>query len=105
MLIFYLGEVRELFKRGQIELRMRAVAENLFLEVLRSIKTILADMEQIPTELENLDELLADIYYGNFSLFQSLPDSWAIDQLFPIMPVHRPARTTRPTCDFGGYHL
>ena len=86
---YYRDEVRELFKRGQIGLRTRAEAENLFLEVLRDIKILLLDMDQIPKELEGFDESLADIYYGNFSLFQSLPDSWAIDQMFPVMPVHR----------------
>ena len=46
-------------------------------------------MERVPSDLEGLSESLADIYYGNFSLFQSLPDSWAINQLFPIIPIHR----------------
>jgi len=86
---YYRDEVRELFKRGQIGLRIRAEAENLFLKVLRDIKSLLSDMDQIPKDLEGFDESLADIYYGNFSLFQSLPDSWAIDQMFPVMPVHR----------------
>lgn len=86
---YYRDEVRELFKRGQIGLRTRAEAENLFLHVLRDIKSLLLEMDQIPKELEGFDESLADIYYGNFSLFQSLPDSWAIDQMFPVMPVHR----------------
>ncbi len=106
---YYRDEVRELYKRGQIGLRTRAVAENLFLEVLRGIKTVLSEMDQVPKELEGFDESLADIYYGNFSLFQSLPDSWAIDQLFPVMPVHRlqeePGRRTvlaDITCDCDG---
>lgn len=86
---YYRDEVRELFKRGQIGLRTRAEAENLFLKVLRDIKSLVPEMDQIPKELEGFDESLADIYYGNFSLFQSLPDSWAIDQMFPVMPVHR----------------
>lgn len=86
---YYRDEVRELFKRGQIGLRTRAEAENLFLQVLHEVRSMLSDMDQIPKELEGFDESLADIYYGNFSLFQSLPDSWAIDQMFPVMPVHR----------------
>jgi arginine decarboxylase len=86
---YYRDEVRELFKRGQIGLRIRAEAENLFLKVLRDIKSLLPGMDQIPKDLEGFDESLADIYYGNFSLFQSLPDSWAIDQMFPVMPIHR----------------
>lgn len=86
---FYRNEIRELFKRGQIDLRMRSVSEKLFLGVLHRISDLLVTMERIPAELEGLKESLADIYYGNFSLFQSLPDSWAIGQLFPIMPIHR----------------
>jgi arginine decarboxylase len=86
---FYRDEIRELFKRGQVDLRTRSVAENLFLEVLHRINDVLETMERVPTDLEGLKESLADIYYGNFSLFQSLPDIWAIDQLFPIMPIHR----------------
>ncbi len=86
---FYRNEIRELFKRGQIDLRMRSISENLFLLVLHRIDNVLGKMKKIPVELEGLKESLADIYYGNFSLFQSLPDSWAIDQLFPIMPIHR----------------
>lgn len=86
---YYRDEIRELFKRGQVDLRTRSIAENLFLKILHSICDIMDTMERIPHELEGLHESLADIYYGNFSLFQSLPDIWAIDQLFPIMPIHR----------------
>jgi arginine decarboxylase len=86
---FYRDEIRELFKRGQVDLRTRSAAENLFLEILQHINIILETMERIPVDLEGLKDSLADIYYGNFSLFQSLPDIWAIDQLFPIMPIHR----------------
>ena len=50
---------------------------------------LLPQLKRVPPELQNLDEALADIYYGNFSLFQSLPDAWAIDQIFPVMPIHR----------------
>src|SRR5690606_32741739 len=64
---------------------------------------------QVPEELTNLDNVLCDIYYGNFSVFQSLPDSWAIGQLFPIMPIHRlnerPGRNATfsdITCDCDG---
>ncbi len=86
---FFRQEVRELFRRGQMDLRTRSVAENLFLEILNAVATITETMERVPTDLQDLKTSLADIYYGNFSLFQSLPDIWAIDQLFPIMPVHR----------------
>jgi arginine decarboxylase len=86
---FYRDEVRALFKRGQLSLRERSVAENLFLDVLHRIANLLDTMENTPPDLKDLKLSLADIYYGNFSLFQSLPDIWAIDQLFPIMPIHR----------------
>ncbi|MBX2857556.1 MAG: biosynthetic arginine decarboxylase [Cellvibrionaceae bacterium] len=106
---FYRKEILELFKRGQIDLRMRAVAERLYLSILQKINGVLQTMCRIPAELKGLSESLADIYYGNFSLFQSLPDSWAIDQLFPIMPIHRLAeQPTRHavladiTCDCDG---
>lgn len=102
-------QVRQLFKRGELTLRTRSIAENLFLDILHHIADLLAGMEKIPPGLEGLKLSLADIYYGNFSLFQSLPDSWAISQLFPIMPVHRLAeRPTRQavladiTCDCDG---
>lgn len=106
---FYRNEIWELFKRGQINLRSRAIAENLFLEILHRISELLEGMVRIPSDLDGLKLSLADIYYGNFSLFQSLPDSWAINQLFPIMPIHRLAE--RPcrdavladiTCDCDG---
>ncbi len=86
---YYRDELRELFKHGQIDLRSRAVGENIFLEILQRIYNQLDGLERIPPGLENLKLALADIYYGNFSLFQSLPDIWAIDQLFPIIPIHR----------------
>jgi arginine decarboxylase len=107
--LFYRDEVRELFRRGQATLRDRAQAENINLAILDSIVKILPQVERIPPELENLSELLSDIYYGNFSLFQSLPDIWAIDQIFPLMPIHRlDEKPTREaiiadiTCDCDG---
>lgn len=106
---YYRNEVRELFRRGQLDLRSRAIAENLFLKVLHRIADALEGLDNVPKELEDLESSLADIYYGNFSLFQSLPDIWAIDQLFPIMPIHRlDEKPTRQavladiTCDCDG---
>ncbi|AWF82735.1 arginine decarboxylase [Microbulbifer sp. A4B17] len=106
---FYRDEVRELFKRGQIDLRVRSVSETIYYNVLHRIKETLSEMERIPEDLEGLADSLADIYYGNFSLFQSLPDSWAIDQLFPVMPIHRLNETPNRrailadiTCDCDG---
>ncbi|WNZ55753.1 biosynthetic arginine decarboxylase [Microbulbifer sp. MKSA007] len=106
---FYRDEVRELFKRGQIDLRVRSVSEIIYYNVLHRIKETLSEMKRIPEDLEGLADSLADIYYGNFSLFQSLPDSWAIDQLFPVMPIHRLNETPSRrailadiTCDCDG---
>lgn len=87
--LFYRDEIRELFKRGQITLRSRSLAENLFLRVMRRLIELSEDAPRSLRELEKLKEQLSDIYYCNFSLFQSLPDIWAIDQIFPIAPIHR----------------
>ncbi|WP_207061424.1 biosynthetic arginine decarboxylase [Motiliproteus sp. SC1-56] len=87
--IYYRDEIGELFKRGQINLRDRSLSENLFLEAMQRIAAQAEQEERMPVELEGLREYLADIYYGNFSVFQSLPDIWAIDQVFPVMPIHR----------------
>ncbi len=107
--LFYRDELRDLFHHGQATLRERALAENICLSILHRIAAILPEVPRVPPELQNLPEQLSDIYYGNFSLFQSLPDIWAIDQLFPIMPIHRlgekPRRTAilaDLTCDCDG---
>jgi arginine decarboxylase len=93
--VYYREEIRELFKRGQIRLRSLSVAENIFLQIVRTIVQHMQGAKRIPPSLEGLEESLADIYYGNFSVFQSLPDVWAIEQVFPVMPVHR--HTEAPT--------
>ncbi|NQZ31550.1 MAG: biosynthetic arginine decarboxylase [Oceanospirillaceae bacterium] len=107
--LYYRDEIRELFRRGQVGLRDRALADNITLSVLDKIAKILKNIDRVPPELANLPELLCDIYYGNFSLFQSLPDIWAIDQVFPVMPIHRlDEQPTREaiiadiTCDCDG---
>ncbi|ARU26188.1 biosynthetic arginine decarboxylase [Cellvibrio sp. PSBB006] len=87
--IYYRDQIRDLFHRGDISLRHRALGENLYLAGLQKIAQLLPQMKRIPQELETLPQQLADIYYGNFSVFQSLPDSWAIEQVFPVMPIHR----------------
>jgi len=87
--VYYREELRELFKRGQIRLRELSLAEDIFLEIVRGIVRELHDVRRVPPGLDGLEQSLSDIYYGNFSVFQSLPDVWAIDQIFPIMPVHR----------------
>ncbi|MCR9184623.1 MAG: biosynthetic arginine decarboxylase [Halieaceae bacterium] len=107
--LFYRDDVRDMFNHGQASLRERAMAEDICLAVLQRIAQILPGVARVPPELENLSEVLSDIYYGNFSLFQSLPDIWAIDQLFPIMPLHRlqelpnrQAMLADLTCDCDG---
>ncbi len=87
--IYYRDELREMFHRGVASLRERALAENYALAIFERVATLLPDARRVSPELSHLPVMLADIYYGNFSLFQSLPDIWAIDQLFPIMPIHR----------------
>ena len=78
-----------LFSLGYLNLEQRARVERLFWACCVRILDILQGVEHVPEELENLDEVLAGVYYCNFSIFQSMPDSWAIDQLFPVMPIHR----------------
>jgi arginine decarboxylase len=87
--VYYRDEMRQLFLTGQVSLRERTLAERYFWAIVKRIAQEKTKLKHIPKDLLEIDHSLADIYYGNFSVFQSLPDSWAIDQLFPIMPVHR----------------
>ncbi len=82
-------DILERFIQGEISLIERAYADKAHWHLLAKIKRIAADLKFVPEDLERLDEQLNDTYFCNFSVFQSLPDSWAIDQLFPIMPLHR----------------
>ena len=102
-------EALELFSHGIVDLKTRAEIESMYWSVCHEINTLAKTMKHVPEELRNLDKLLADKYFCNFSLFQSLPDSWAIDHLFPIMPIQRlEERPTRNatlqdiTCDSDG---
>ncbi len=87
--VHYREEIRQMFRQGQLELRELSLAENIYFEILQQSRVLLPKLKRVPPELQNLDESIADIYYGNFSLFQSLPDAWAIEQIFPVMPIHR----------------
>ena len=78
-----------LFNGGYLPLDQRSMAENLFWATLTKLQKIAQTMSEVPEDLQNLDEQLSDTYFCNFSLFQSIPDSWAIKQLFPVMPIHR----------------
>jgi len=86
-------ELMSLFTLGYVSLPMRAMGERLFWSIGRQVMDRSAKLKakgkHQPEEFEELPEILSDIYFCNFSLFQSMPDSWAIDQLFPIVPIHR----------------
>ena len=98
-----------LFSGGYLPLDQRCRVENLFWAICRKLRTLCQKLEFVPEDLQGLDALLSETYFCNFSLFQSMPDSWAIKQLFPVMPIHRLAE--RPdhnavlgdiTCDSDG---
>lgn len=102
-------EALDLFSLGMLDLRTRAQVERLFWSIAREVRDIAAEIKHAPEELKKISKLLADKYFCNFSLFQSLPDSWAIDQIFPIMPISRlneqPDKTATlqdVTCDSDG---
>ena len=102
-------EVLELFSLGLLDLTTRAQIEKLFWSVARDVHEMTLSMKHPPEELRKVSRMLPDKYFCNFSLFQSLPDSWAIDQMFPIMPIERlNEKPTREctiqdiTCDSDG---
>ena len=102
-------EALDLFSHGIVDLKTRAQIERLYWSVTREINQMALSLKHAPEELRSLSKLLADKYFCNFSLFQSLPDAWAIDQLFPIMPIQRlderPDRSATLqdiTCDSDG---
>jgi arginine decarboxylase len=98
-----------LFRHGVVDLRTRARVEELFWAAAHKIWKIARELDYIPDDLETLPKQLSDTYYCNFSVFQSVPDAWAVDHLFPVMPIHRlNERPTRLgiladlTCDSDG---
>ena len=104
-----LDQALNLFSLGYLSLEQRSIAENLYWAISRRIQKMARDLDYFPEELEGIDAMLSDTYFCNFSLFQSMPDSWAINQLFPIMPIHRleeepsrPAVLGDITCDSDG---
>lgn len=106
---YYRDQVHDAFKRGEMSLREKSLAENLSYLILHKVASLVPEIDYPSDELLGLQDWLADIYYGNFSVFQSLPDAWAISQVFPIMPIHRlNERPTRRavladlTCDCDG---
>jgi arginine decarboxylase len=98
-----------LFNLGYMAIEQRATAERLFWAIGRKLQKFTKELDYVPEELQGLETLMSDTYFCNFSLFQSMPDSWAIKQLFPVMPIHRlnEAPTRRAvlgdiTCDSDG---
>lgn len=84
-----LDSALNLFNLGYLTLDQRSLAENFYWSICRKIMKLAGELEYFPEELEGLEGMLSDTYFCNFSLFQSMPDSWAVKQLFPIMPIHR----------------
>jgi arginine decarboxylase len=102
-------QVLQMFNLGLLSLEFRGLAERLYWATCAKIRDSCRKLARLPEELEDLEAILSDTYFCNFSVFQSLPDSWAIDQLFPILPIHRlderPTRTAvlaDITCDSDG---
>lgn len=82
-------EALERFSLGLLDLTTRAKIEKLFWSVARDVAQMTRSLKHPPEELRKVNKMLPEKYFCNFSLFQSLPDAWAIDQLFPIMPIQR----------------
>ena len=105
----YKDQMLSLFNLGHLSLHERAHCERLFWSACRRMAEVAVEMARVPKELRALERILSDTFFCNFSMFQSLPDSWAVDQLFPIVPIHRlEERPTRRgiladiTCDSDG---
>ena len=105
----YKDQVLQLFNLGHLSLEHRVICENLFWGTCEKVLLLTRGMAHVPEELEGLEKALSDTYFCNFSMFQSVPDAWAVDQLFPICPIHRlneePTRRATLadiTCDSDG---
>ncbi|MBA3458450.1 MAG: biosynthetic arginine decarboxylase [Deltaproteobacteria bacterium] len=85
----YKDQVLQLFNLGHLSLDNRVLCENLFWSTCEKVLNLSRGMTHMPEELEGLEKALSDTYFCNFSMFQSVPDAWAVDQLFPICPIHR----------------
>ncbi|MDY0300055.1 MAG: arginine decarboxylase [Trichlorobacter sp.] len=104
-----INEAVSLFNLGYMSLKERSIAEWYYTKIIRKINSIVEKLKPIPEEMQNFQLHLRQTYFANFSLFQSIPDSWAIDQLFPIMPIQRlnqkpdvMASVADITCDSDG---
>ena len=107
--LYYRDQVRQMFRLGELSLRERSLAEKIFWGIIKAVSLNIRKLKYIPSDLNDIDIALCDTYYGNFSVFQSLPDSWAIGHVFPVMPIHRlnemPSRNAMLadiTCDCDG---
>lgn len=107
--VYYRDKLRSEFSYGKVSLRERAQGEELYWEILNWVSAKLEVVDHDGTQMERLAHVKTDFYYGNFSVFQSLPDLWAIDQIFPVMPIHllkeKPTRSvvlSDITCDSDG---
>jgi len=107
--IYYRDKLRSEFNYGKVNLRERAHGEELYWDILTWVSSMRESCDHDGSQMDRLDTIMTDFYYGNFSVFQSLPDLWAIDQIFPVMPIHRlkekPTRNavlSDITCDSDG---
>jgi arginine decarboxylase len=106
---YYRDKLRSEFSYGKVSLRERAQGEELYWEILSWVAKCQETMGIDATQMDRVRTVMTDYYYGNFSVFQSLPDLWAIDQIFPVMPIHhlkqKPTRNavlSDITCDSDG---
>ena len=102
-------EALNLFNFGYLSLEQRSISENLYWSICRTLLDIIRELDYVPDEFSKLETLISDTYFCNYSIFQSMPDSWAIGQLFPIAPIHhlteeptRRAILADITCDSDG---
>ncbi len=107
--LYYRDQVRQMFKLGKISLRERSLGEKIFWNIIQAVSDNIKHLKFVPNDLTDIDIALCDTYYANFSVFQSLPDSWAIGHIFPVMPISRlnemPTRNAilaDITCDCDG---
>ena len=105
--VFAKERAQEYFTSGVFSLRDKADAEQLYLATLQRARSrrIGEDRTSFPEIAAHIESALVDRYFCNFSVFQSLPDNWAIDQLFPIMPIHRLLRAADPARHAAGHDL
>ena len=98
-------EALQMFKLGILGLEERATVESLFWKLARSLVALNRGKKRLPRDTRDLGDKIADQYMANFSLFQSAPDHWAFDQLFPIVPLHRLERGPHPGLHHRRHHL